>query len=98
MNLDLRFDADGVLSLSGELDVATAESFVQCGTTELERSDELRVELSDLAFIDSSGIRAILALAERANGSLVLCHPRENVRKVIDLTGIVGRHGIVVED
>jgi anti-anti-sigma factor len=64
----------------------------------LERSDELTLDLIELMFIDSSGIRAILALAECAKGSLVLRHPSDAVRKIIDLTGIVGRNGIVLDN
>jgi anti-anti-sigma regulatory factor len=52
-----------------------------------------------MTFIDSSGIRALLALAERSEGrGFVIRHPTENVQKVFDLTGIIGRWGIKVDE
>ena len=98
MDLEMHVNGDGILTISGELDMRTAVSLVDRGTAALERSDGLTLDLSGLQFIDSSGIRAFLALAERATGALVLSHPGENVRKVIELTGIVGRHGITLEE
>ena len=97
MKLDIRLDDDGVIRLSGELDMYTAESLIRCGIAGLEASDSLTIDLSNLSFMDSTGIRAILALAERAGGSVLLRHPTANVRKVIDLTGIVGRDGIALD-
>jgi anti-anti-sigma factor len=96
---DVRRDDDGVLWLSGELDIAQVDTFLRAGTEELERGDALVLDLSSLSFIDSSGIRATLQLAERADGGrIMLRRPSEGVRKVLDLTGIVGRAGISLEE
>jgi hypothetical protein len=43
-------------------------------------------------------VRTILETARRTDRGVVLRRPRPNVRKVIDITGIVGRYGIRVED
>ena len=96
---DARADDHGVLWLSGELDISTAESFVRAGTETLERHGALVIDLSGLAFIDSSGIRALLALGERHDGRpLTLRAPSENVRKVLDITGIIGRASITLDE
>jgi anti-sigma B factor antagonist len=94
---EMRPDPDGVLWLSGELDLTNAEELIRVGSSLSERHPDLVLDLSDLAFMDSSGIRAVLAIAERSSGSVLLREPNGSVRKVIDLTGIVGRHGIALD-
>ena len=97
MIFEVRQDPDGVLWLSGELDMNNADEFIRVASEVSEVRPDLILDLSDLSFMDSSGIRAVLAIAEHASGSVVLRQPSESVRKVIDLTGIVGRHGIVLD-
>ena len=59
---------------------------------------EVVFDLSELAFIDSTGIRAILEFAIAApDKAVVLQSPRPSVRKVIQLTGVEGRAGIRIE-
>ncbi|HYG71929.1 MAG TPA: STAS domain-containing protein [Actinomycetota bacterium] len=55
------------------------------------------VDLSRLEFLDSSGIRAILAIGT-SDRRVVLRRPAPRVRKVLDLTGIIGREGIPLAD
>jgi anti-anti-sigma factor len=98
MHLETQLDAEGILHVTGELDLNTADALVRSGTAALGRSPDLTLDLSDLSFTDSSGIRAFLTLAERARGSVVLRRPNDSVRKVIQMTGIVGRNGIVLEE
>ena len=97
MNFDFRPDPDGVLWLSGELDTYKAVEFIRVGRTASEQRSDVILDLSDLSFIDSSGIRAVLAIAEGTTGAVVLRGPSASVRRVIDLTGIVGRYGIVLD-
>lgn len=60
-----------VVSLSGELDLATADD-VAGVIRDLEESQDSRIviDLSDLAFIDSTGLQALLTAKSRNNGRL----------------------------
>jgi anti-anti-sigma factor len=95
---EARVDADCVVWLSGDLDLAVTARFAVAAAGALEAHRALLIDLSELEFIDSSGVRTILETARRTDRGVVLRRPRPNVRKVIDITGIVGRYGIRVEE
>jgi anti-anti-sigma factor len=75
-------------SLAGELDIATAPSL-----DELRRDDDfvpgndVVLELSDLTFIDSQGVRTLLGLAAslQPGGRLILHAPSTAAAKVFEL-------------
>jgi anti-anti-sigma factor len=92
----VRKDADGVLHLIGELDMASAEEFLGQALGELDSRREMVLDLSDLAFLDSSGIRAILRLAARVEGGVVLQHARRGVARVLEIVRLEGNSGIRV--
>ena len=74
------------------------DTFLEAGTGALERTDALVLDMSDLSFLDSSGIRGIIALAERDNcRSVLIRRASGGVAKVLGLTGIAGRSGITIE-
>ena len=93
-----RIDPDGVIWLSGDFDLAVAGDFPQTAAAALDGQGELVIDLSELTFLDSSGIRALLMTAIRCNRAMVLRKPPRNVRRVISLTGIVGQRGIRLEE
>jgi anti-anti-sigma factor len=93
-----------VITLAGELDMYSAgmeltgllASCVEC------RCDVL-VDLSDLEFIDSMGIAALLRLRSElaaADHRLVLVAPGDRVSRVIEMTGLSGTFAVApaVED
>ena len=87
------------LHLAGELDVATQEPFREAVSGALDAPDAQHVTLdaTDLVFLDSSGLRAILALYEAVSereGTLTVTSPQPIVRKVIDVSGVAGRLGL----
>jgi anti-anti-sigma factor len=88
-------DVDGVVWLSGELDLATADSFSQAVASMLDGQQPV-LDFSDLTFVDSSGIRAILALSH-AKGQVVLRNLPENVRKVLVIAGVDETMGVRIE-
>lgn len=59
---------------------------------------ELVLDLSELTFLDSTGIQAFLVVAGQNRGGLVLRRPQQPVRRVFDLVGIDRHEGIRVED
>ena len=78
----------GCLWLRGELDLASTEEFQAAFLTYLDGQSELVIDLSELQFIDSSGIRAMIDVARRAAPRAVrLRSPHPNVRRVFELTG-----------
>jgi anti-anti-sigma factor len=86
-------DAEGtVVRPSGDLDIATAPAFrAMVDGALFSEPRVLVVDLTDVAFLDSSGI-AVLAVALRTQRSrdagLVVRNPRPIVRKAIELVGL----------
>jgi anti-sigma B factor antagonist len=80
------------LTLSGELDMATAprvEAAVNATLTEEVRT--LTIDLSRLRFVDSSGLRLLIVLDRRARAeawTLRLIRPVEQVLKVFRVSGL----------
>jgi anti-sigma B factor antagonist len=75
----------------GELDMATADELVRALEPAIATAGgDLTLDLSDLTFIDSSGLRALLEVSQRLNGGgrLVLSRPSEAASKVFELVRI----------
>ena len=75
--------------LEGELDVAETETFLT-GIGDVSGGGDVVLELDDLAFIDSSGVRALLVLADRLHpdDELVLRNATPAVQRVFDLVAL----------
>jgi anti-anti-sigma factor len=78
--------------LKGELDMAGGESLVR-RVTELAASTTGRIEIDmeKVAFIDSSGVRALLRLHEAAvssGRSMSVRNLTPDVRRLLDLIGV----------
>jgi anti-sigma B factor antagonist len=85
-------DGCQVLSVTGELDVATApqlrQEAVRLATT--DRSD-LVLDLSGVDFLDSTGLGVIVGVLKRIRthgGELAVAGTEAHVRKVFDITRI----------
>ena len=74
------------LKLVGELDLATTPELTKA-LLGLSRHDTYTLDLSELTFVDSCGIHAILSLAKSVNGNgpLVLLNPTEAVSRVLEI-------------
>ena len=92
MDISEERKADAViLALSGKLDATTAKTFedrilgvINSGT------QRLVVDLSQLDYVSSSGLRVFLLAAKRlqtVDGKIVLCSMKDHVRQVFDLAG-----------
>lgn len=58
----------------GEIDVYSVRTFSVAGQLAIdERPDELHIDLSQVTFIDSSGVRGVEALVEQATRCGVVC-------------------------
>jgi anti-sigma B factor antagonist len=85
------------VAISGEVD---ADNCAEMGASLLQSGPsgaELVVDVSALAFIDSSGISELLRVREamaEAGGSMVLRDPTNNVRRVLEITGLTDTFGL----
>jgi anti-sigma B factor antagonist len=90
--IDKTQETDGVvLALSGELDLASAPVLEQeLREAEATNPTRLVIDLSGLAFMDSTGLQALLRARERANTDgqhqLRLRRAPHQVQRVFDLT------------
>jgi anti-anti-sigma factor len=91
-----RLGDDGVVWLSGELDMSTADSFSQALASQPGRWRPV-LDLTELTFLDSSGIRAILRLARTCQQAVVLRNTAPNVRRVLDVAGVDESMGVRIE-
>ena len=95
------FEADHqggrTIRLSGELDLTVTDVFLDVARDAGPGGDYV-LDLRELTFIDSSGIRAIVALAQESHCGVVLLEPRENVRRILELTRIEGHVGIQISE
>lgn len=85
-------DDAGSLRLTGELDVAEADGLIEHAAGMLPADGDLVLELDELTFMDSSGVRALVTIAGMlpSGHRLVLADPTPAVRRVLDLVGVVG--------
>jgi anti-anti-sigma factor len=88
-------EAHTVVWLRGELDLDSAEPALDVLTDALSNGD-LVIDASELAFIDSSGIRSIVEAyraAHRGVGEgrrVTVRAPTAQVRRVLEITGLDG--------
>lgn len=77
------------LFLSGRLDAVTALQLDKDLSTTLNGVDDLTVDLADLEYISSAGLRMLLKTQKRMDkqGAMRIRNIRENVREVLDMTG-----------
>ena len=78
--------------LSGNLDFSTQEDLVRAidQALSIDTAKEIRVDMTDAIFIDSSAIRALLNLQERVRGkdkSLSIWNCNEQIRETFAIGG-----------
>ena len=82
-----------VITIGGELDLLSTAKLAKALETAGTRARSLIIDMTDLAFIDSSGLGILIAAQNRAHalgGSVVLAHPPPLVRRL--LTGTQLQH------
>jgi len=87
-------DGKGRLLPVGELDLATVPILERAAAEALgEHPEELVIDLSQLAFIDSTGLRLLITLHDESaeqGWALRLLRPAESPRSLFRLTGLDG--------
>jgi anti-anti-sigma factor len=80
------------LRLSGEVDLNTAQSMREAALDAMRHhGTNLRIDLSGVTFLDSTGLEVLLATRRRATlegGQLHLVDPTQAVMRVLEVTGI----------
>ncbi len=103
-SFDLRVERNGGsthIAPCGELDIATTPELEQALTEAIAGADgEIVLDLRELTFMDSTGVRTIVAahqVAEETGSALVVVRPpRESaVSRVIEISGIDEALGLV---
>jgi anti-anti-sigma factor len=76
----------------GEVDLCTAPLLEEALVRELDAASDVLLDLSEVSFIDSSGLHAIVSAARtaRANGGILAVDSPlpAQARRVIELTGL----------
>jgi anti-sigma B factor antagonist len=93
-----RAEGHAHVALSGELDIASAERFERELAAIEDESTTIVLDLRNLEFIDSTGLRAMVAADERARGAgrrLVVVRGGKAVERVLSLTQLDERLELV---
>lgn len=88
----LSIEQGGSIRLAGELDMSTAPQLSEALDVAVEHGGAILVDLSELTFMDSTGINALLraAVSLRGRGCLVLHGEQDRVRRLLDLIRLDG--------
>jgi anti-sigma B factor antagonist len=81
-----------VLTIRGDIDLASAHDFETCLRTALDGSpSSITLDLAALTFIDSSGLRALMSVSKEAQSrgaTLGLRNVPRHAQRVLDITGL----------
>ena len=93
LRIEVRQEADrAILSLDGELDMANASLFQEAlDGAELAGTSTVVLDLQQLRFIDSTGLRIILATRERCRGrgqEFAVTPGSDQVQRLFSVTGV----------
>jgi anti-sigma B factor antagonist len=95
-----RVGADGHFSLQGELDGATAGQLLTVFEPLVQRGGSLTLDLSELAFLDSSGVHAIQQIGRQLDArgrEVILRSPSSAALRVLEIVGAEQFAGIHIE-
>jgi anti-anti-sigma factor len=86
--------------VAGEVDMSNQGALSRMLAREAAADGDLTLDLSELRFIDSSGVQALLRTARDLaghGGRLLLVGTRPSIRKTFDLMGVGRAPGVVLE-
>lgn len=78
------------LWLHGRLDTSTAPQLQQVMDTELEGIKDLQIDMEQLEYVSSAGLRVLLSASKKmkaAEGNMTICHVNKDVMEVFTITG-----------
>ncbi len=83
--------------VAGEIDASTAPALDDALRTLPTGNGTVVVDVSDVTFIDSSGLRVLISLASRADDtgrSVILKQPSPTVTRLLEITGLTQMFGL----
>jgi anti-anti-sigma factor len=84
------------MHLQGELDLASVGIAEAAIAEAAQKSfDQVIFDCAELTFMDSSGIRTLLAAREQWDGQVAVIHPHRIVEKALAVTGLVDLLNVV---
>ena len=78
------------LALDGRLDTSSSPQFHEALTAAFEEAGQVTIDLANLAYVSSAGLRVFLMgqkAAQAKNWSMTVSHVPESVMEVFDMTG-----------
>ena len=95
----MTIEPDGVIRLRGDLDLATADRAETALAEAVRQGGEIHLDVRELRFLDSSGLRAILSAGQRLDGTgrLILHGPVGEPKRVLELS-LPGLHEWIAID
>ena len=87
-----------VYALSGDLDMVTSDALVMRMREVADGSAPLDLDLTDVGFMDSTGLRSLFRLHDIATahgGRLRLLHPSDRLMRLLELTDTADQFEIV---
>ena len=89
LNIEKKFSDGNIIVLSGRLDTVTAPQLEEELEKILSDSDALVLDMANLEYISSAGLRVILKAQKAMNtkGTMKLIHVGESIMEVFDITG-----------
>jgi len=95
ININSKLDSDKKIwniDLEGELDVSTADKLKEHLNSLLEREIvDMKINLENLEYIDSTGLGVMIGVLKKlkvGNKDIYILNPRNNVRKIFNITGL----------
>lgn len=91
--LDVTVTGDGTLRVAGEIDASSVRVLADHLEPLPEGRGEVLLDLAEVTFVDSSGLRVLIDAhqrAERGGRRLVLVEPSPVVRRLLDISGLDG--------
>ena len=78
-----------IVTLSGELNTMTAPQFSDAMHEEVNKGESIIIDMTDVPYVTSAGIRVLLAL-DASNGGkpVILRGVCDEIREVLELTGL----------
>lgn len=80
---------DSGIAVSGEIDAHTAPTVAEA--IEARDDHRLEIDMSQVEFVDSSGLRVLITAhqrAQEAGRTVVVTRPSEPVRRLFELSGV----------
>jgi anti-sigma B factor antagonist len=89
---EARADGTTTMRIVGRVDASVAQQLERKVMDMGSRDDHVVVDLQDMDYVSSAGLRVFIALAKQArsrNRKVALCAMQEDVREVFEITGLV---------